>query len=337
MGKQGFDQRYPAMFQPGGEEWPVPEPAIAGSVPPEPLPQVIPPSVLAIAAAGNVAGNENVDDEPRSELAAVATAEQAMPWGSRVWLAGGAMALLSLAAAVFCFVAVTLIPSAREWNMNGESSSAATPWGYPIFPGAAAFLTASAGMLAAMLLLGSWQFGSRWLRAGAAVVGLVALAGGMVGFFGGTFWPEMFYGSYQTDPSNVPFQWPMLLQSIGSPLSTLGLMILSVVVIVRPDGVRKGHASGRKALSVAFILVAAALWAWFCPTLFPEQSLNTPITVDGNEFWAMPWTGSMMQAGGPLAMVAAGVLMWAALLLASSTSARDTASQDEDIYDEDEA
>ncbi|WP_425859787.1 hypothetical protein [Arthrobacter sp. TWP1-1] len=252
-------------------------------------------------------------------------------WTARSWLICSAAVLAAFAAAAFCFLAVSFIPSSSRWGAGeGGQGAPATPWGYTILQGAPALVTAALAMLAAAFFLSSRHYGSQWLRGAAALVGIVALVGGTIACLSTTLWPELFYQSFQEQENGVPIQWAMVCQWSTAPLLTVGLSMLGVVAVARPKSKGKaGVFSAKTAFATGIALVAAALWAWFATSLYPLQSRGETITTGDYEYMTNPWPSAVAQAGEPLAMVGAGILLWGVLILATSVPAPDTESTDE--------
>lgn len=322
MGNESFDHRYPALFQPGGDAWATPEPPLAAAVPPT---EVIPPTPATI---GNDAALPSSPEEilvtgPR-------TPGREVRWNARSWIICSIAVFVTLAVATFCFLAVSFIPSSSRWGAGEGQGISASPWGYTILQGAPALVTAALAMLAAAFFLSSRHFGSQWLRGAAALVGIAALVGGTIACFSTTLWPELFYRSFQEQENEVPIQWAMVCQWSTVPLLTVGLSILGVVAVASPECKgRAGGFSAKTAFATGSALLAAALWAWFATSLYPLQSRGESIMIGDYEAMTNPWPSAVAQAGGPLAMVGTGILLWGVLILATSMPAPDTESTDE--------
>jgi hypothetical protein len=185
-------------------------------------------------------------------------------------------------------------------------------------------------MLAAAFFLSSRHYRNQWLRGAAALVGMVALVGGTIACFSTTLWPELFYRSFQEQENVVPIQWAMVCQWSTVPLLTVGLSILGVVAVASPENKRRaGVFTAKTAFITGTALLAAALWAWFATSLYPLQSQGESIMAGSYEYMTNPWPSAVAQAGGPLAMVGAGILLWGVLILATSMPEPDTESTDE--------
>ncbi|ALV46457.1 hypothetical protein MB46_14140 [Arthrobacter alpinus] len=314
MGNQGFDHRYPALFQPGGETWATAE-----------LPSAAPaPSAgLVTSAPAPNDSDDALGSAPEVIPVTAADTQAHKPrWSARSWIIASTAVLVTFAGAVFCFLAVSFIPSSSTWATTNGPDVVANPWGYTILPGAPALATAALGMLAAAFVLSSRHYRSQWLRGAAALVGTVALVGGTIACFSTTLWPDLFYQPFQEQENVVPIQWTMMFQWATAPLLTVGLCILSVVAVVCPDGKPGGGVySAKAAFVMGAALIAAALWAWFATSLYPLQSNGEAITTGDYESWTNPWPHAVAQAGGPLIMVGAGVLLWGVLILATSPPA----------------
>lgn len=336
MGNQGFDDRYPALFQPGGETWATPEPPSLAAVPPA---EASPPNEASPPAQPTIDSDAALPSIPEELPAAAAPIHgPEVRWNARSWIICSVAVLVTLAGAAFCFLAVSFIPSSSRWGATDGQGISASPWGYTILPGAPALVTAALAMLAAAFFLSSRHYGSQWLRGAAALVGIVALVGGTVACFSTTLWPELFYGPYQWQENVVPLQWAMVCQWSTGPLLTVGLSILGVVAVAGPE--RKSHSgvfSAKTAFTTGSALVAAALWAWFASSLYPLQSRGESIMIGDYEAMTNPWPTAVAQAGGPLAMVGAGILLWGVLILVTSMPEPDSGSTDERFELEEES
>ncbi|WP_449373945.1 hypothetical protein [Arthrobacter psychrolactophilus] len=301
------------MFQPGGENHAqtlvahAPEPNIDAA--PKPSPAASP--------------------EPDSDTAAEAAAPPhlrdpapwAMRWTARSWLVCGAAVLASFAGAAFCLLAVVLIPDASSSDPSRFHGVMVFPWGYAIVPGASALFVAGLGMVAGMLFLASRYYlaHSHWLRAGLAVVGLAALAGGTLGMFSMSIWPEMYYDPTRYQSTTVTIPWIEVMQAATLPLLVLGLAIMALLIITYSRSARSGGAvSGKAALLVGAFFNAAALWCCFAMQLFPLQLEVETRSNGAFEYPTTPWPQTIMVAVWPLSLVGTVVFLGGVLLLATS-------------------
>lgn len=329
MDKQGFDQRYPAMFQPGGEGHaserhepgqllpPRGEPAPPIQPRPESIPVGARPQPV-VAAAPEVAGDPMMaDDEPKAPGPPAAREPH---WGIRSWVLGLSVVGLTCAAAAFCLFAAVLIPAARSAGPSDFHGPLVVPWGMAILPGAPALFTAGLGMLAALFLAASRHYAKHawWFHGAAAAVGLAALAGGAVALFGDVLFADLIYGpDMGQGSSSVPWYTVFMLSSWQ--LLLLGLVVLALVVIVRPG--RKGAPGFPVAVAALWtgaVLACAGMWTWFAPQFFPLAQGHTITMSEGQSFVSSPWTFTVGQAGGPLLTVGAGALFWGLLILATT-------------------
>ncbi|MEO8220406.1 MAG: hypothetical protein ABI563_06445 [Specibacter sp.] len=157
MGNLDFDDRYPAMFQPGGDGLPVSKavpvpapaqtsvlPAAAQHVPLDPPP----------ARAGNLLEKSRdapaVETTGGDEPGSAGSADKQPPWSVRTWVTGVAAALLCLVAGFFALTATTWIPASRIAKPEDYLGMAVLPWGWLLVDAAAPLVVAAIG--AAMLL-----------------------------------------------------------------------------------------------------------------------------------------------------------------------------------------
>ncbi|WP_269938455.1 hypothetical protein [Arthrobacter sp. HY1533] len=325
MGKQGFDQRYPAMFQPGGEghtEEPY-EPGLLQAPMQAPMREPVPP-----AQAWPEAAPEGVQPEPPTEAPETSAEPQTrhLPlvpeprWGARSWVLGLSAIGLTFAAAAFCLLAAALIPAAGSTDPSDFHGILMVPWGIAIAPGAPALFTAGLGMLAALFLVASRHYTGHawWFHIAAAAVGLAALAGGAVAMFSESLFAEMLYTQAMNQGNNF-ISWYMVFQQASWQLLLLGLAILVLTLVVRPDGNgAPGRPSVPAALWTGAVLACAGVWTWFAPQAFPLAEGRTVELLESQSYAVQAWTYVVGQAGGPLLTVGAGALFWALLILATT-------------------
>lgn len=314
-----FDERYPAMFQPGGDgpssENHVPEQLLPPKgVPAPPLPSVVERAVGRVPEVAPEAGPVEVERDAPHRAAAPET-----QWGSSSWAAGLIAVVLTFAAAAFCLFAAALIPAARSSAPSDFHGILMIPWGIAILPGAPALFTAGMGMLAALFLLASRHYPRRVWRfhlAGAAV-GLVALAGGTVAMFSEILFAEMLYTTAMMQENFIP--WYMVFQLASWQLLFLGLAILALTVVLRPQGNGvPSRASAAAALWTGSVLAVAGVWSWFAPQAFPLAE-GTTVNMSQDQFYRVQaWTYVVGQAGGPLLAVGAATLFWGLLVLTTT-------------------
>lgn len=342
-----FDDRYPAMFQPGGDgltvskAMPVPAPAQAAapaSAPPMPL---NPPP----ARAGDLL--ETSQDAPAVETTvgdqsgSAGSADQQPPWSVRTWVAGVAAALLCLAAGFFALTATTWIPASRLAKPEDYLGMSVLPWGWLLLDAAAPLVVAGLGMLALMLFLGSRHFpnNARTLRAGLAAIAAAALVLAVLGIF----FDQLFPGQMQIsiDPANPqwPVPWQAFLTQAMTSFAVLGLTVLTVLAVLRPvpgdpdpeppagaqsepapteRAPSKSAPSAKAASLVGLVFLGFAAFALFAQLMFP-LSMAVQTLVQGDYMsQTTPWPQRIMSLAAPLTLVGAAALLWGVLIGATS-------------------
>lgn len=343
MGNNNFDQRYPAMFQPGGEDHVsqqyFPQP------PPEPDQQPQQPATsasvrVARAPVARTSGGQpeaavveqavqvhepDGDDELTPDLIheefAAPSPGRVSHWSTRSWIICGLAIVLVFAGSAFCFFATMLIPGSASLDPTAFHGVMVIPWGYVIFLGGPALLTAGLGMLAVMFLLAARHYPRRaWhFQAAAGLVGLVTLGLALMAVFSEQFFTELLYNpiDYQLDSNPLP--WYSAFASSASQLLILGPAILALAVILHPD--KKGSpgaATPKTTFWTGALITAAGVWAWFCPQLFPLARGVSVDYLEDQRFLTSPWTFSLSQAGGPIILVGSLVMFWWVLILATT-------------------
>lgn len=338
-----FDDRYPAMFHPGGDGLPVPKavpvPAAAlAAAPPAtapPMPLDPPP-----ARAGNLL--EKNQDAPAvettvgEESGSAGSTDQQPPWSVRTWVAGFAAALLCLAAGIFALTATTWIPASRIAKPEDYLGMAVLPWGWLLVDAAAPLVVVGLGMLALMLFLGSLHFpnNARTLRAGVAAIGAAMLLLGIVGIFFDQLFPSPMVMTIDPRNPQRPVPWQLFLGQSTSSFMVVGLLALAVVAVLRPAhvdpdaeppaGAPAGNASSGTAPSakaawlVGLALLGFAAFALFAQLMFP-LSMAIETLVEGDHMsQTTPWPQRIIPLAGPCILVGAGTLLWGVLIGATS-------------------
>lgn len=345
-----FDERYPAMFQPGGDRlpapitvpvpMPVPVPAAAPAPAPAPPMPLDPPS----GSAGNLL--EESQDTPAAEDAdgsrIPASAATRPPWSPRTWAAGVAAALLCLAAGLFALTATTWIPASRMTRPEDYLGMSVLPWGWLLLGAAAPLVVAGLGMLALMLFLGSRQFpnNTRTLRAGVAAIAAAALVLAVLGIF----FDQLFPGQMQITINPASPQWPVpwqafLTQAMAS-FAVLGLTILAVLAVLRPapgdpdteppvgapsgtsprEGAPSNSASSNSAPSakaawlVGLVFLGFAAFALFAQLMFPLSMAVQTVVQGDYTTQTTPWPQRIVTFAAPLTLAGAGSLLWGVLI-----------------------
>lgn len=343
MGNSNFDQRYPAMFQPGGEDHPA-EQYFPEALPQPPLPR--PPATgasirAATAPTVNPFGSQRVsevfleppvqayqadgDEElfpaPINEAPTAPYTRRVSQWSARSWIICSLAIMLVFAGSTFCFFATFLIPSSLTTDATAFHGMLVVAWGQVIFPGGPALLAAGLGMLAAMFLLAARSYPRlAWrLQGTAGLAALVAIGLGSVGLFAERLFTELLYspGSYQSGSNPLP--WYSVFSMTASLLLILGPIMLALVVVLPPG--RKG-APRAPAPKTTFwtgaLITAIGVWAWFSPQLFPLARGVKVSFMEGQTVETQPWTYSLSQAGAPIIFVGTLVLFWWVLILATT-------------------
>ncbi|MHA7175317.1 hypothetical protein ACX80D_01545 [Arthrobacter sp. Sr24] len=337
MGNNNFDRRYPAMFQPGGEEhasqgyFPEPEsepekqpPTDAGaSVRTVPAPVASLPEGQKAAAEveqkAQVHGPEREDERIHELLARPAT-RRVSHWSTRSWIICGLAIVLVFAGSAFCFSATALTPGSASLDPTPFHGIMVIPWGQVIFLGGPALLTAGLAITAAIFLLAArgypqqaWRF-----QAAAGVAGLVTLGLGLMAVLSEQLFTKLLYSpvNYQMDSNPLP--WYSVFALIASHLMILGPAVLALVVVLHPgkEGT-PGAATPKMTFLTGALITAAGIWVWFSPQFFPLARGRRIELMDQN-ITTTPWTYSLSQAGGPLVLVGTLVLFWWVFIVATT-------------------
>lgn len=308
-----YDERYLAMFQPGGESRPW---------------EAVPPGT----------GIENFADTADPAAAPGTGASMAPPAGSYEptfsWkaVAGGlGAALAGLLAGSSCLLLGALMPSARAFTVDPLQGMASTPWGMTLAVAAAPLITSSLAAMAAIPLLAARQPQApvAVLRRSALLVGVATLVLAALLVFNETFFPAVLWwnpegGSYP--PAQV---WNVFAGTGKLPLATLGLAVLTAVYVDQPRADR-GPMAGR-AIRSGGLLLAAGFIMNFATHLFPDVA-GSQIQRDGSLIaQTPPWTYSIASAAGAgMSVGAAALLLGISLAFMPRQKARQNAMDEDD-------
>lgn len=288
MTNHDFDERYPAIFQPGGEgrtDASVTgdgKEAAAGSNQQEQPAGHGPASTGADAGAPQNAGPapQNATPAPQQSEAKEqpAAAQQSKPWPPHLWIVSLAAAVVMIAAGVFALTVQHWLPSSTEIDPADFSGIELQPWGHIIFTAAPPLIGAGVGILAAMLFLASRGSAPRetTLRRAFAVLTLAVGAAGWTALFATAIFPGVaatWAGGYTSRPV---MPWTYLVSFTGVWLFSLALLMLASLIVVPRQ--------------------------WQGPPDEPDQSDNQDHTDDGGMQEGARPSGTLRSLGRPSVM-----------------------------------
>lgn len=326
MSKQPFDDRYPAMFQPGGEAMPAgihlpvtPADTIAPAAAPAAVPvmpqapgqystasdaqEALAATGLPIPAAAGLAGTEPVDSNATADPGAGAKS----PW--LLWRVPAIVGALLLSLGV-------LLPVLPFWiaKSSGDPNEmyAGEMWAYVASQAAAPMVGVGAGALALLLFLYTQQHPTRreGLRRLFAIASAAVLAAGLFAQFATYIYPPIRHESVDSLSGQSTF-----FMSPSTFVSLLGLFAFGplVVGLLMFAALAISHKTSLiRAYTVGLLLVAVAVFSQFAQKIFPNVPLSTQYYEGGNQ--GIPGWPSMLPMLTP-ALVAAGVIVIAAAAL----------------------
>lgn len=345
MKNSEFDERYPAIFQPGGDEHVrTAVPPAPASVKPREAAVAVPTRripVLEPASLDPKSFSENQPTAPDSDtsadeatmVASVASDSARCPaWR---WLIPVGVALVLLVAGVFCLGAQYWVPASLEIDPSKFHGLNVQPWGLFVYQAAPFLLGGGAGILGGMLFLASRRWAARETVLRTAF-GLFALAVGVAGWvtnFALVFFPEASYmrtADYNAAPQPAPLAY--VLMSCGIWLLCLALLMLAVLFVVprrwrhvwpdAGDGTNqnvptdRGPSAGR-GLVFGVAATFASVFALFAPYMFPMSTgVQTVQTADGGTYSQQAWAALAQGLLVPLMLAGMIVLSWACITLA---------------------
>lgn len=331
MANKSFDERYPAMFQPGGEGHPVMfQPGGDG---PETGPE---------PATARVSHENQPEQLPAPPTAARTDGTLSTDGAAWRWWLPLAAAVAMIAAGLFALTAQYWLPASVTVDPAAFHGIVLQPWGQMIYPAAPALLGTGIGVLGALLLMASRRNAAAESRLRGATAVLAALAGaaGWVSLFATYLFPEVTYNYNGMDGSGQqpPMPWTYLMMPVGTWLLSVAVLLLAALFAVprrwqdgepggegRPVG---GHPSAGRALVLGAAAAVAGILALFAPYLFPLATGSTTIEVStGNTISQSGWPFMGQFLAAPLLLSGLLVLAWAVLHLALAPGRRPEPAQ----------
>lgn len=313
LGNRGFDDRYPAVFQPGGELLPpeVQAPAQSRDKATSKVEKADDSFPSPTVGLGTVGGPFFLEQQQRLDVPLESVESMTTPslWSFRTWLAGLGAALLTMGAGVFCLTVGFWIPSARRIGSSQGSMYGGAAWGMNMAAAGIPLITASIAMLALLFILGSRHYRTkeRLLRMCTAMVGVACLVLAAIAMFADRVFPNAVFVEAEENAYALMQIWSLATGTARLPLTALGLTILVVVwllpTITCHEQIRsRAMKSGLVLLAVGFIMI-------FAPQLFPEA---TSVPLSGSNdivFPSPPWTHSVSGVASSVVFVGAASLL----------------------------
>lgn len=314
MSKQGFDARYPAMFQPGGEQSTTPAPPAAA-----PAPVSLPAQVEK--------------PEPQIVPARVAGPSEKNSW--LIWRVPLALATVCLAAAVFCFMAQYWLNVSISFEESAAFGWMNQQWPNLIFPAASPLLAAGLSLLVVWLWLVSRKTATLEARYRAVfrniAVGLLLF--GLFARFCQQLFPAPLSPVMVVDAdTGMPVRyllsqpWPVALGEIASVPLLVGLLMVAGLIAIpalwpvhepelEPDAAsltaRANFLTSRANLTGLGYLIAA-LCAQLTPLAFPSVQ-GKKLVQGGDISYLQPWTEIVQLLMQPFLIAAVAILVATAL------------------------
>lgn len=320
----GFDERYPAIFQPGGEGLPRAFAGPAESGPPDtgpaefataelPQPQQPPVDQAAgVLPSGDPAVESGAGDEPQ----AAAESGHAVPWTARTWVLGLGTGMATIVLGVLC-----LLPKKAPALDPATASYVLVTLFFPLTDKVVALgpviIIAGMGLLVAMFLTGAPRHprASPWLRGGAALVAVAAMAAAGLSLFAVTLRPDILLSMFGSpEGSSVSYPWFQLTTIATMPLALFGLFAGSAVAIVRPAVNGRNSLSTARTVATGAVLLAGAAVSFYAPQIFTGSMASGTFGSGEDGVPLTPWPVTLIQLGPYLLLVGLAALLLAIYL-----------------------
>ncbi|MBP2413171.1 hypothetical protein JOF48_001970 [Arthrobacter stackebrandtii] len=309
MPSSNFDERYPAMFQPGGETTGmiVEDPTAYHSeraqtlhVMPEPImPEHVPP--LHEGHEPTRGGNA-----------------EAAPWPFLTWLGPLLVAFVLLAGGVFSLSAQYWLPSATTFDPSKFQGVDLQPWGYAVVTAAAPLFMAGCGILGALVFLASRRDADREasFRRGFGVLAAAIGVAGWVGMFAPSMFPQALSNFGDNSGGYAAMPWTYLVGGSGLWLFILALSMTAVLTVLPPG---QGRPRPLRGLGLGAVLSMAGTYALLAPYLHPTATGTVIVELaNGAQATSQGWAALAPTLAAPLLLVGLAVIGWAVLYLAAT-------------------
>jgi hypothetical protein len=342
-----FDERYPAIFQPGGEGLPRAFERPAESAPPELSPAeygiVEPPAQQqppqrgpagAVRAAEPAVVSDG-GDESQDVTGPLAVASRQVTWTARTWIFG-----LGAGVAAIVFGVLCLLPRDAPTLDMATSNFLLVALFFPLTDKELAlgpfFAIAGMGMLVAMFLNGAPRHprASPWLRSAAVMVAATALVAAGLSLFSVSMHPDILLQIYGgTDGGSTPYPWIQLTYLTTMPMALFGLSAMAAVAIMRPNDRGRNSLSTARAVGTGIVLLAAAAVTFYAPQIFTGSMASRLFTSGSSSVQLTPWPATLIQVGPYLLLVGLAALLLALFLRLTTAPVDDGPDPDGDPDD----
>lgn len=332
MRNSNFDERYPAMFQPGGDGPGVAGDPAAESRAAQPEPEE---AKRAVQATGG--------PDYTAEAAPAENGEYGDGPAWRWWLPLAA-AVVMIAAGLFALTVQYWLPVSMDMDPAAFQGIVLQPWGQLVYPAAPALIGTGTGLLGVLLLLASRRstVAEPQLRAVTAVLAALAGAAGWVFLFATYLFPEVIFDGYESNGRPPPMPWTYMVMPVGTWLLSVALLLLAALLTVPrrwqdtgPAGEvlpLGGQPSAGRALVFGAVATTAGVLALFAPYLFPLATGSTTIEISaGNTVGQSGWAVMAQYIASPLLLAGLVILAWALLHLALSPRRAGRQAQGEEL------
>ncbi|WP_288024759.1 hypothetical protein [Arthrobacter sp.] len=324
----GFDERYPAIFQPGGEGLPRAFAGPAESGPPgtgpaefgtEELPQPQQPSgnqPAGVLPSVDLAAESGAGDDSQDAAETGLAVPGPAPWTARTWVLGLGAGVAAIVLGLLC-----LLPKKTPALDPATANYVLVTLFFPLTDKVVALgpviIIAGMGLLVAMFLTGAPRHprASPWLRGAAALVAVAAMTAAGFSLFAVTLHPEVLSSMFGSpEGSSVSYPWFQLTTIATVPLALFGLFAGAAVAIVQPDADGRNSLSTARAVATGVVLLVGAAVAFYAPQIF-TGSLGSSTFGSGEDGVPLtPWPVTLIQVGPHLLLVGLAALLLAVYL-----------------------
>ncbi|WP_171814317.1 hypothetical protein [Arthrobacter dokdonensis] len=271
---------------------------------------------VGVLPSGDQPAQAGAGDEPPDPAETGHAVPGPVPWTARTWVLGLGTGMATIVLGVLC-----LLPKKTPALDPATASYVLVTLFFPLTDKVVALgpviIIAGMGLLVVMFLTGAPRHprASPWLRGGAALVAVTALAAAGLSLFAVTLHPDVLLSMFGSpEGSTFSYPWFQLTTIATMPMALFGLYAGAAVAIVRPDADGRNSLSTARAVATGVVLLVGAAVAFYAPQIF-TGSLGSSTFGSGEDGVTLtPWPVTLIQVGPHLLLVGLAALLLAVYL-----------------------